>query len=79
MLDHFKDMNKMQEVLREAQTGLWVIEIDEGEEPRMYGDSSMLRLLGLETMPSPEECYKVWYGNIDPDYYPVVHLSLIHI
>lgn len=79
MLDHFKDMNKMQEVLREAQTGLWVIEIGEGEEPRMYGDSSMLRLLGLETMPSPEECYKVWYGNIDPDYYPVVQSAVENI
>ena len=44
MLDHFKDMNKMQEVLHEAQTGLWVIELEEGTKPRMYADKSMLDL-----------------------------------
>ena len=60
MLDHFKDMNKMQEVLHEAQTGLWVIELEEGTKPRMYADKSMLDLLGFTETPTPEICYEWW-------------------
>lgn len=72
MLDHFKDMDKRQEVLREAQTGLWVIELSEGREPKMYADSVMLELLGFDNIPSPEECYKTWYERIEDEYYPIV-------
>lgn len=72
MLEHFKDTNKMQEVLLEAQTGLWAIELDEGKQPRMYADSSMLRLLGFEVEPTPEACYSAWYEGIEDSYYPVV-------
>lgn len=72
MLDRFSDKEKMQEVLREAQTGLWVIEIDEGREPRMYGDSAMQELLGQEGELTPEEVYDLWYSRIDAQYYPVV-------
>ena len=72
MLDHFRDTQKMQEILREAQTGLWVIELDDGQEPRMYADSSMLELLGFETEPSPELCYQVWYDRIENEYYPII-------
>lgn len=76
MQEHFKDTNKMQEVLHEAQTGLWVIEIDPDEQPRMYADSAMLELLGLNTEVSPEECYNHWYENIDHDYYSLVQAGV---
>ena len=36
MPDHFKDTQKIQELLHEAQMGLWVLELNEGKEPRMY-------------------------------------------
>lgn len=72
MLNHFTDLDKMQEVLREAQTGLWVIELEEGEKPRMYGDCAMLELLGLKGNPKPEDCYEFWYGRIDQEDYPIV-------
>lgn len=72
MLDHFTDLNKIQEVLREAQTGLWVIELEEGKKPRMYGDCAMMELLGLKEEPEPEECYEFWYGRIDEEDYPIV-------
>lgn len=72
MLDHFRDTQKMQEILREAQTGLWVIELDEDQEPRMYADSSMLELLGFEAEPTPELCYQVWYDRIEDEYYPII-------
>ena len=56
MLDHFRDTQKMQEILREAQTGLWVIELDDGQKPRMYADSAMLELQrrSMLKMVSPE-------------------------
>lgn len=73
MLEHFKDIGKVQEVLCQAQTGLWAIELDEGKQPRMYADTSMLELLGFDEVPSPEECYREWYGRIEDQYYPVVH------
>lgn len=73
MLEHFKEIQKMREVLHEAQTGLWAIELDEGKPPRMYADSSMLELLGMEKEPTPQECYQAWYDGIDDQYYAVVH------
>ena len=36
MSDHFKNIEKVQELLQGAQTGLWSIELDEGKPPRMY-------------------------------------------
>lgn len=72
MLDRFSDKEKMQEVLREAQTGLWVIEIDEGREPRMYGDGAMQELLGQEGELTPEEVYHLWYDRIKEEDYPAV-------
>lgn len=72
MIDRFSDKEKMQEVLREAQTGLWVIEIDEGVAPRMYGDGVMQELLGLDGFITPEACYQYWYERIEADYYPIV-------
>lgn len=72
MLDRFSDKEMMQEVLREAQTGLWVIEIDEGREPRMYGDDAMQELLGQDGELTPEEFYRLWYDRIDEQDYPVV-------
>ncbi|MDO4275383.1 MAG: ATP-binding protein [Eubacteriales bacterium] len=73
MQEHFKDIHKMQDVLLGAQTGLWAIEIDEDRPPRLYADSTMLKLLGLEEEPSPEVCYEYWYERIDSAYYPIVN------
>lgn len=72
MREHFKDTDKMQEVLQEAQTGLWAIELDEGALPRLYADQSMLKLLGYEQEPTPEDCYQYWYERIAEKDYPIV-------
>ena len=72
MAEHFRDIEKIQDILHEAQTGLWAIELEEGREPRMYADKAMLELLGFTGEPSPEECYRGWYDRIDVDYYPMV-------
>ena len=72
MAEHFRDIEKIQDILHEAQTGLWAIELEDGREPRMYADKAMLELLGFTGEPSPEECYRGWYDRIDADYYPMV-------
>lgn len=76
MLEHFKEIQKIQELLHAAQTGLWAIELDEGKEPRMYADNAMLYLLGFHETPSPEECYRAWYDNIDDSYYGYVQAAV---
>lgn len=68
MKNNIEDINTVQKILRGAQTGLWTIEIEEGKLPRLYADETMLYLMGLDKMPEPEECYRLWYGGIDPDY-----------
>lgn len=79
MQEHFKDLSKMQEVLHEAQTGLWAIEMDEGKAPRMYADSVMLELLGFGSEPSPEECYQIWYDGIVKEYHQVIQSAVERI
>lgn len=71
MLNHFMDKSNS-DILHRTRTGLWTIEIYEGRLPRMYADSTMLELLGLEEAPAPEECYREWYGRIQEEYYPAV-------
>lgn len=72
MLKKFNDLSLMTEVLHGARTGLWIIELEEGKDPRMYADTTMQELLGFTQEPEPEECYQVWYDRIEEEYYPVV-------
>ena len=60
------------DVLGKADIGLWAIELVEGEEPRMYADATMCRLLGITEGLSPEAVYHAWYDNIDPAHYDTV-------
>ncbi len=57
------------DILEKANIGLWAFELDEGSEPRMYADTAMMRLIGLEHAVSPEETYHAWYDHIDPEHY----------
>lgn len=62
------------EVLAAAKVGSWKIEVDEGEAPRMYGDATMRRLLGVpdDLKLSPEELYRAWYDHVDIAHYGAV-------
>lgn len=79
MQEHFRDIDKIQKVLQEAQTGLWAIELDEGSAPRMYVDTAMLSLLGLAGELTPEECYKGWYERIEEQHRPIVQHGVTEI
>ena len=79
--DMFNSPEWMSEALRIGNTGLWAIEVDEENgKHRMTANETMLLLLGLETHPSPEDCFRHWYGRVDEAYRAAVdELSLIHI
>lgn len=60
------------DILTKANIGLWAFELDEGHEPRMYADETMLSLIGLDHPVSPEETYHAWYDHIDEGAYDLV-------
>lgn len=64
----------MEETLEGAHMGIWAIEAEHEKEPRMYGDKTMSKLLGIEDeVLTPEEVYRVWYSRVDAGYYEMVN------
>lgn len=70
------NINIAQNILKNAEIGTWVIEIDDGKAPRMIADETMLKLLGVTGDLSEEEVYNAWFDNIHPDHYGVVSEAL---
>lgn len=66
----------VEDTLYNAGTGLWTIDLEEGQLPKMYADRTMRLLLGVEDDTSPEECYNVWFNNIDESEITTVISSL---
>ena len=62
----------LEDILEGAKTGIWTIELEEGCQPRMYADRTMRILLGVSDETGPEECYRRWFENIEPDYLEMV-------
>ncbi len=67
----------MMEVKNQMQIGIWVVELKQNEQPRMYADSMMQHLLGVDENASPEDCYRTWHSRVFPTYIPVIE-SAIH-
>lgn len=63
----------LEDILEGARTGIWTIELEDGCEPRMYADRTMRMLLGAPDGIGPEDCYRQWFDNIDPDYVEMVN------
>lgn len=66
----------IEETLEGSRTGLWSIEMENGNPPRMYPDKTMRMLLGVEKNISPEKCYESWFSRIDPAYVDMVLESI---
>ncbi|MCI9146851.1 MAG: response regulator [Hungatella sp.] len=66
----------LEDILEGARTGIWTIELEEGCQPRMYPDRTMRILLGVSEEIGPEECYRRWFENIEPDYVEMVQESV---
>ncbi|MDE7321544.1 MAG: response regulator [Lachnospiraceae bacterium] len=69
----------LEDILEGARTGIWTIELEEGCQPRMYADRTMRILLGVTDEIDPEECYRHWFENIDPDYVDMVQEAVVDI
>lgn len=74
MLHQDKKLNSaaINGILERENIGIWSIEIDENQPPRMYADKIMKLLLGVTGDLSPENTYQFWYDRIHPDYYDAV-------
>lgn len=69
MKDIFQNIEWLHGMLEFNATGLWCIKIDNNTGIHtMYASRSMLKLLGLEQHPTPEECYQHWYFRIESEY-----------
>lgn len=69
----------LEDILEGARTGIWTIELEEGCQPRMYTDRTMQILLGVPEGIGPEECYRRWFENIEPDYVEMVQEAVQEI
>ncbi len=69
----------LEDILEGARTGIWTIELEEGCQPRMYADRTMRILLGVPDEIEPEECYRHWFKNIEPDYVEMVQEAVQEI
>ena len=69
----------LEDILEGARTGIWTIELEEGCEPRMYADRTMRILLGVSDEIGPEECYRSWFENIEPDYVEMVQEAVLQM
>lgn len=69
----------IEEVLAGSRTGIWTIELEDGCEPRMYGDKTMQMLLGTNGEETPENCYRLWFENIEPEYVGIVQETVQEI
>ena len=66
----------LEDILEGARTGIWTIELEDTCEPRMYADRTMRMLLDVAEDIEPEECYRHWFQNIEPDYVEMVQESV---
>ncbi len=69
----------LEDILEGARTGIWTIELENGQSPRMYADRTMRILLGVSDEVGPEECYRHWFENIEPDYVEMVQEAVREI
>lgn len=76
---YLEGRRSLEDILEGARTGIWTIELEEGCRPRMYADRTMRILLGVTDEITPEECYRRWFQNIDPDYVEMVQEAVREI
>ncbi len=76
---YLEGRHSLEDILEGTRTGIWTIELEEGCQPRMYAGRTMRILLGVPDKITPEECYRHWFQNIDPDYVEMVQEAVREI
>lgn len=54
------------EIMKSFVFGMWAVEYIADNEPRMYGDATMYRLMKIDEEVTPEQVYKIWRAGIVP-------------
>lgn len=68
-----------EDTLKGSGIGMWMIVIEEGVKPKMYTDSMMRELIGVDDEILPEDCYAWWYDHIDKDFVSQIDSSVEEI
>lgn len=67
------DILHMTQVLSDMQVGFWIIELPLEGSPKMYGDMTMQKILGITSDSlTPEEFYTYWTEKINHQYIDAV-------
>lgn len=74
-------ISSMDEILQNANIGIWVIEISnkEGIRPRMSANENMINLLGLEHSLNPEDLYQYWFDRINKPYLSYIENAIVKL
>ena len=73
----FDNISEIHDIIASANMGIWRIELMDGQEPRMYADDTMKRLLGIDKCNyTPERTYTEWFSNIKSEAVPSVLASV---
>ena len=64
MSNRFENIEVIRNILQDSEIGLWCIEMDERNAPRLYADTTFHEMQGMAPSLSPEECYQFWYERI---------------
>lgn len=68
-----------EDTLKGSGIGMWMIVIEEGVKPKMYTDSMMRELLGVDDEILPEDCYAWWYDHVDKNFVSQVDSNMEEI
>lgn len=62
---NIEKITEIRDIIASANMGTWRIETFDGQQPRMYADDTMKKLLGIgDNDETPEEVYTSWYSRI---------------
>lgn len=76
MEKRLETVSVMQDILRDASTGLWCIELDPEKPPRLYADSTFREMMAMDASLTPEEGYRFWLDRVAPEDLPRVQASV---
>ena len=72
MIKRFESASLIKDILSDSKISLWEIEIAEGKEPKLYGNSSYYEIMGMNPALSGEENYRFWFERIGESEKPLV-------
>lgn len=75
-VDKVEYEGELRDIFSKAGVGVWAIEMDEGEPPRLYYDAIAMEFMGMDPLCSPEEQYKIWEAGVLPSAMASVNASV---